>query len=257
MRRKFVLGGLVLALAATAPRGWQRGTVSRTFRVAFIYPGPHNDGGWSQSTTAGRLAIGLLEQQGGTTCKENIFSTRRYRGSGRGPRARGYDMIFGCSFGMFENGVNGQLYSRYPDVLFEQATGLQVKRTSRSTSAPGEDTITFREWRRAPRPGRPIGYIVPFGDSRGRAPHQRVRARGTGMNPKAKVRLPGRTHGSRLEGETAAAKNLIAAGVDVLGQNVDSPAQGSSPSPKGSLGRLRLTRKSAPTPRWLTAATYS
>ena len=34
----------------------------------------------------------------------------------------GYQMIFATSFGMLELGVNGQLWKKYPKVLFEQAT---------------------------------------------------------------------------------------------------------------------------------------
>ena len=50
-------------------------------------------------------------------------------------------MIFGGPFGMFENGVNGQLWSRYPDVKFQQATGLQVKKNQSEYFGAGEDTI--------------------------------------------------------------------------------------------------------------------
>ena len=58
-----------------------------------------------------------------TTYKENVFSNASVPQIVAGLVREGYDMIFGCSFGMFENGVNGQLYKKYPDVLFEQATG--------------------------------------------------------------------------------------------------------------------------------------
>ena len=60
MRRKLVLGGLVLALALTA-LALAGGSAARSeqdpFKVAFIYPGPNNDQGWSQSHDRGRLAI--------------------------------------------------------------------------------------------------------------------------------------------------------------------------------------------------------
>ena len=32
----------------------------------------------------------------------------------------GYNMIFATSFGELELGVNGQLYAKYPKILFEQ-----------------------------------------------------------------------------------------------------------------------------------------
>jgi len=58
--------------------------------------------------------------------------------------------------------------------------------------------------------------------------------------------------------ETAAAQNLIAAGVDVIGQNVDSPAAGVVAEAKGIpwVGYDSNAQKSAPK-QWLTAATYN
>ena len=49
-------------------------------------------------------------------------------------------MIFGCSFGFFELGVNGQLYKKYPDIFFEQATGTQIKKNQSEYFGAGEDT---------------------------------------------------------------------------------------------------------------------
>ena len=167
MRRKFVLGGLVLALATTA-LALAGGSAARSeqdpFKVAFIYPGPHNDGGWSQSHDRGRLAIEkALGNKVETTYKENIFSNAQVPQVVAGLVREGYDMIFGCSFGMFENGVNGQLYSRYPDVLFEQATGLQIKKNQSEYFGAGEDTIYLSGMAAgaASKKGL-IGYIVPF-----------------------------------------------------------------------------------------------
>ena len=60
MRTKFVLGGLVLAIAVTAlalAGGGAARSEQEPFKVAFIYPGPHDDGGWSQAHDKGRLAI--------------------------------------------------------------------------------------------------------------------------------------------------------------------------------------------------------
>ena len=60
--RKFVLGALLacLVLAAATLAGLaaaKPGKKQAAFKVAWIYPGPHNDGGWSQSHDAGRLAV--------------------------------------------------------------------------------------------------------------------------------------------------------------------------------------------------------
>ena len=263
MRKKFVVGGLVLALAVTA-LALAGGSAARSeqdpFKVAFIYPGPHNDGGWSQSHDRGRLAIEkALGNKVETTYKENIFSNAQVPQVVAGLVREGYDMIFGCSFGMFENGVNGQLYSKYPDVKFEQATGLQVKKNQSEYFGAGEDTIYLSGMAAgaATKNGQ-IGYIVPFGIPEV-VRHINAFALGAQvMNPKAKVRLLWTNSWFSPPKETAAAKNLIAAGVDVLGQNVDSPAAGVVAESKKVpwVGYDSDARKSAPT-QWLTAATYN
>ena len=144
-------------------------------------------------------------------------------------------MIFGCSFGIFENGVNGQLYKKYPDVLFEQATGLRrSRRTSPSTSAPVRTRSTSPGWPRARRRKKGlIGYIVPFGIPEV-VRHANAFALGAqATHPGARVKLLWTNAWFSPPKETAAAKSLIAAGVDVLGQNVDSPAAGVVAESKG------------------------
>ena len=94
-------------------------------KVAWIYPGPHNDGGWAQAHDDGRLLVEkMLGDKVETTYKENVFSNAQVPQIVAGLARDGYTMIFGCSFGQLENGVNGQLYAKYPDIKFEQATGL-------------------------------------------------------------------------------------------------------------------------------------
>src|SRR4029453_18795732 len=84
------------------------------FKVAWIYPGPHNDGGWSQAHDAGRLYVQeMLGEKVQTTYKENVFSNASVPQIVAGLVRDGYQMIFGASFGQFELGVNGQLYAKY------------------------------------------------------------------------------------------------------------------------------------------------
>ena len=273
MRRKYVLAGLVVALAATGlvlAAAWPTGSpssivVSATpeqepFKVAWIYPGPHNDGGWAQAHDDGRLyvekALGSKVQ---TTYKESIFSNAQVPQVVAGLAREGYQMIFGASFGMFENGVNGQLYKKYPDVLFEQATGLQIKKNQSEYFGAGEDTIYLSGMAAgaASKKGL-IGYIVPFGIPEV-VRHINAFALGAQVtHPGAKVKLIWTNAWYSPPKETAAAANLIAAGVDVLGQNVDSPAAGVYAEKKGVpwVGYDSNAQKSAPT-QWLTAAVYN
>ena len=162
MRRKFVVGGLVLALAVSA-LALAGGSAARSeqepLQGGFIYPGPHNDG-WSQHDVGGSPSRRRSGNKVETTYKENIFSNAGSQVVA-GLAREGYDMIFGCSFGMFENGVNGQLYKKYPDVFFEQATGTQVKKNQSEYFGAGEDTIYLSGMAAgaASKKGL-IGYIV-------------------------------------------------------------------------------------------------
>jgi basic membrane protein A len=263
MGRKFVLSGLVLALAVTA-LALAGGSAARSeqepFKVAFIYPGPHNDGGWSQAHDRGRLAIEkALGGKVQTTYKENVFSNAQAPQIVAGLVREGYDIIFGCTFGMFENGVNGQLYKKYPDVLFEQATGLQIKKNQSEYFGAGEDTIYLSGMAAgaASKKGK-IGYVVPFGIPEVVRHINAFTLGAQATHPGATVRLLWTNSWYSPPKEAAAAKALIAAGVDVLGQNVDSPQAGVVAESKGVpwVGYDSDARKTAPK-QWLTAATYN
>ena len=263
MRRRVALGGLVLALAVTAlalAGGGAAKPEQQPLKIAWLYPGPHNDGGWSQAHERGRL---LVQKTFGdrvqTTYKENIFSNAQAPQIVAGLVREGYTMLFGCTFGMFENGVNGQLYAKYPDVLFEQATGLQIKKNQSEYFGAGEDTIYLSGMAAgaASKKGL-IGYIVPYGIPEV-IRHINAFALGAqATHPGARVKLIWTNAWFSPPKETAAAQNLIAAGVDVLGQNVDSPAAGVVAESKGIpwVGYDADARKSAPK-QWLTAAVYN
>jgi basic membrane protein A len=57
--RKHLLGTLVLGIAALALTlvGGATAKPEAAFKVAWIYPAPHNDRGWSQAHEAGRLLV--------------------------------------------------------------------------------------------------------------------------------------------------------------------------------------------------------
>ena len=160
---------------------------------------------------------------------------------------------------MFENGVNGQLYKKYPDILFEQATGTQIKKNQSEYFGAGEDTIYLSGMAAgaASKKGK-IGYIVPFGIPEV-VRHINAFTLGAQVtHPGATVRLLWTNSWYSPQKEAAAAKALIAAGVDVLGQNVDTPQAGVVAEAKGVpwVGYDSDARTSAPK-QWLTAATYN
>jgi basic membrane protein A and related proteins len=260
--RRFVLGTLVLGVAvlALALAGGSAAKPNDAFKVAWIYPGPHNDHGWSQAHDKGRLYVQkMLGDKVQTTYKENITSNAQIPQVVAGLVRDGYKMIFGCSFGEFENGVNGQLYKKYPDVLFEQATGTQIKKNQSEYFGAGEDTIYLSGMAAgaATKKGT-IGYIVPFGIPEV-VRHANAFALGAQVtHPGAKVKLIWTTAWYSPSKETQAAANLVSAGSDVLGQNVDSDAAGVYAEKHGVpwVGYDSNAKASAPK-QWLTAAVYN
>src|SRR5881392_2400144 len=127
--RKHALAALFLALGTSAIVlvGASVGSAKSqaAFKAAWIYVGPHNDGGWSQAHDQGRLYVQkALGSQVQTTFKENVRE---------GPQTcqvidslvqDGNKIIFSTSFGFQPCMVSEA--KKYPDVKFLQATGTAL-----------------------------------------------------------------------------------------------------------------------------------
>jgi basic membrane protein A len=264
-RQKLVLGALIACLVAAAASlaglaAAKPAKKEAAFKVAWIYPGPHNDGGWSQAHDTGRLYVQkVLGDKVQTTYKENVFSNASVPQIVAGLVRDGYQMIFGTSFGQFELGVNGQLYAKYPKVLFEQATGLQVKPNQAEYFGAAEDTIYLSGMAAgaATKKGV-IGYVAAYGIPEVVRHINAFTLGAQATHPGAKVRLVWTNSWFSPPKETAAAKALHSAGADVLGQNVDSPATGVFAEKNGIpwVGYDSDAKKFAPK-QWLTASVYN
>ena len=251
-----LLGVVALGLAtsvAASPK-------AAPFKVAWIYPGPHNDGGWSQAHDAGRLYVQkMLGNKVQTTYKENVFSNAQVPQIVAGLVRDGYQMIFGCSFGMFSLGVNGELWKKYPNVLFEEATGTQVEKNQAEYFGSAEDTIYLSGMAAgaATKKGT-VGYVVPFGTPEV-VRHTNAFTLGVqATHPGAKVKIIWTNNWFSPPKETAAAANLAAAGADVIGQNVDTPSTGVVAKKHGLpwVGYDSDASRFAPK-QWLTASVYN
>jgi basic membrane protein A len=265
-KRKAAVAAVVLALGTTAlviattGSAKSHGKQASPFKVAWIYPGPHNDHGWSQAHDQGRLYVQkALGDKVQTTYVENVFSNAKIPQVVAGLVRQGYKMIFGCSFGNFSNGVNGQLWKKYPNVLFEEATGTQIEKNQSQYFGAGEDTIYLSGMAAGAASKKGVlGYVVPFGTPEV-VRHLNAFTLGAQVtHPGAKVKIVWTNAWYSPPKETAAAQNLVSAGVDVLGQNVDSPATGVYAEKHGIpwAGYDSNAQSSAPK-EWLTAAVYN
>src|SRR5436309_1440320 len=249
------LAVLALVVAATTSAGSQR--QSATIKAAWIYVGPHNDGGWSQAHDQGRLAVQkALGSSVETTYKENVPE---------GPQTcqvieslinDGNKIIFSTSFG-FQTCMVSEA-KLHPDVYFEQATGTATAKNLAEYFGAGEDTIYLSGMAAGAATKKGIiGYIVPFPIPEV-IRHANAFALGAqATHPGVKVRLVWTHDWVSPEKERKAAESLVAAGVDVLGQNVDTPTAGQFAESKNIpwVGYDSDAQKFAPK-SWLTAAVY-
>jgi basic membrane protein A and related proteins len=261
MRRKYVLAGLVLVLAAAGLV--LAATVSAKpeqspFKAAWIYVGPHNDNGWSQAHDQGRLAVQkALGSKVKTTYKELVPEGPQTCQVIESLIRDGNKMIFATSFG-FQSCVLSEA-KKHPDVLFEMATGSAQRKNLAEYFGAGEDTIYLSGMAAgaATKKGV-IGYIVPFPIPEV-IRHANAFALGAqATRPGTRVKLVWTHDWLDEQKERRAAESLVAAGADVLGQNVDSPTAGQYAESKKIpwVGYDSNAQKFAPT-SWLTAAIYN
>ncbi len=249
-----VAGALVLALGVSTGSAKQQAA----FKAAWIYVGPHDDHGWSQAHDQGRLYVQKqLGSKVKTTFKELVPEGPQTCQVIESLVRDGNKIIFATSFG-FQNCMVSEA-KKHPDVKFEQATGTAQSKNLAEYFGAGEDAIYLSGMAAgaATKKGV-IGYVVPFAIPEV-IRHANAFALGAqATHPGAKVRLIWTNSWLDLAKEKKAAQSLVAAGSDVLGQNVDSPATGQYAKTKNVpwVGYDSDAHTFAPQ-QWLTAAVYN
>ena len=112
------------ALAAAAALALPAAAQDDPFKVGFVYVGPVGDGGWTYEHDQARQAV---EAEYGDAV-ETVFQESVPEGADAERvmtqmALSGADMIFTTSFGFMDATVN--VAERFPDVLFEHATGYK------------------------------------------------------------------------------------------------------------------------------------
>jgi basic membrane protein A and related proteins len=261
--RKLALGAIVLVIAAIAAvlaLGTSPGSAkpAATFKAAWIYVGPHNDGGWSQAHDQGRLYVQKhLGSKVQTTYKENVPEGPQVAQVIEQLIRDGNKAIFATSFG-FQNAMAAAA-KKHPDVKFEMATGYIVQKNMAEYYGAGEDAIYLSGIAAgAATKSGTVGYVVPFAIPEV-IRHTNAFALGVQKaHPGAKVKIIWTNSWFDPAKEKKAAESLHSAGADVIGQNVDSPAAGQYAESAGVpwVGYDSNAKKFAKT-QWLTAAVYN
>ena len=262
MTRRRVLLALLLALSAVAlvtaaAVTAKPGAKAAPFKAAWVYVGPHNDGGWSQAHDEGRLYVQkTLGSKVQTTFKENVPEGPQTCQAIDSLVRDGNKIIFLTSFGFQPCAISEA--KKYPNVDFEMATGDAQAKNLADYFGAGEDTVYLSGMAAgaATKKGT-IGYVVafPIPEVLRHASAFALGAQAT--HPGVKVKLVWTHSWYAPDKEKQAAQSLVSAGADVLGQNVDSPAAGQFAESKGVpwVGYDSDARKFAPK-SWLTAAVY-
>jgi basic membrane protein A len=262
MRRRIgaavvLVASLAFAAALAAGGAARPSGGAAAFKAAWIYVGPHNDAGWSQAHDEGRLyAQRRLGAKVMTTYKENVPEGPQVAQVIEQLVRDGNKIIFATSFG-FQPAMAAAA-AKHPDVKFEMATGTIVKKNMSEYFGAGEDAIYLSGMAAgALTKTGTIGYVVPFAIPEV-IRHANAFALGAqATHPGAKVKLVWTNSWFDPAKEKKAAESLHAAGADVIGQNVDSPAAGQYCESVGIpwVGYDSDAHKFAPK-QWLTAATY-
>jgi basic membrane protein A and related proteins len=251
----FVISAAALALAFGTSAGSAK--QAAPFKAAWIYVGPHNDGGWSQAHDEGRQAVqNALGSSVKTTYKENVPEGPQVAQVIESLIRDGNKIIFATSFG-FQPAMIAAA-KKHPDVKFEMATGTAVSKNMAEYFGAGEDAIYLSGMAAgAATKSGTIGYLAPFAIPEV-IRHANAFALGAqATHPGVKVKLLWTNSWFAPDKEKKAAENLHAAGADVIGQNVDSPAAGQYAESARIpwVGYDSDAKKFAPK-QWLTAAVY-
>ena len=261
-KRKLALGAVLLviaALAAVLALGTSASAKSNaTFKAAWIYVGPHNDGGWSQAHDQGRLYVQKhLGSKVQTTYKENVPEGPQVASVIEQLIRDGNKIIFATSFG-YQNAMAAAA-KKNPNVKFEMATGTIIQKNMAEYYGRGEDAIYLSGIAAgAATKSGTVGYVVPFAIPEV-IRHTNAFALGVQKaHPGAKVKIIWTNSWFDPAKEKKAAENLHSAGADVIGQNVDSPSAGQYAESQGVpwVGYDSDAQKFAPK-SWLTAAVYN
>jgi basic membrane protein A and related proteins len=262
MRRKTFALAVPVALAAALilALGVSTGSAkqSAAFKAAWIYVGPHDDHGWSQAHDKGRQYVQKqLGSQVETTFKELVPEGPQTCQVIESLVRDGNKIIFSTSFG-FQTCMVSEA-EKHPDVKFEQATGTAQSKNLAEYFGAGEDSIYLSGMAAGAATKKGVlGYVVPFAIPEV-IRHANAFALGAQVtHPGAKIRLIWTNSWLDQAKEKKAAQSLVAAGADVLGQNVDSPATGQYAESKGVpwVGYDSDAKTFAPR-QWLTAAIYN
>ena len=133
--------------------------------VAFVYVGPHDDGGWSQSHDVGRLCVQETMEGVHTAYVENVAEGADAEQVIRSLARKGFDTIFTTSFGFMD--ASEVVANEFPDVDIIHISGFKSNGENFGHLFGAMEDIKYLAGMlagsRAKMDGNPkVGYIATF-----------------------------------------------------------------------------------------------
>ena len=139
--------------------------VEGKYNVAFVYVGPHDDGGWSQSHDVGRLYVEDNVEDVHTVYIENVPEGADAEQVIRSLARKGFDVIFTTSFGFMD--ASEIVAGEFPDVDIIHISGYKANGENFGNLMGAMEDIKYLAGMlagsRANMDGNPkLGYIATF-----------------------------------------------------------------------------------------------
>lgn len=135
------------------------------YNVAFVYVGPHDDGGWSQAHDVGRIYVEENLDDVHTVYVENVAEGADAEQVTRSLARKGFDAIFTTSFGYMD--ASEIVAEEFPDVDIIHLTGFKANGENFGNLMGAMENIKYLAGMlagsRAMMDGNPrLGYIATF-----------------------------------------------------------------------------------------------
>lgn len=208
------------------------------YNVAFVYVGPHDDGGWTQAHDVGRLYVQQNVRDVHTAYVENVAEGADSEQVTRSLARKGFDVIFTTSFGFMD--ASETVAEEFPDVDIIHISGFKSNGANFGNLFGAMENMKYLAGMlagsRAMMDGNPrLGYIATFpipeelrlGNAFG------LGAQVTCPECKIDVRWIFTWHDPVLEKE--AASSLFGGGAQVVMTGADTPAPAEA-APPGKWG---------------------
>ena len=197
--------------------------VVKKLKVAFVYVGPHNDGGYSQAAEDGRLYLQANDPNVDTTYSESVAEGAASEKVFRDYASAGEDLIFGTSFGFMDAMVNAAKDN--PTVKFMHASGY--KRSDNLGTYFGRleqpDYLSGLVAAKMTKTNK-IGFVLPFSIPECIREVDSFTVGLLELNPKATVTVVYTNSWFDPTKEGDSAKALLNKGCDIIVSGCDSPA---------------------------------